>query len=45
MKRIVVLALHLGTGGIENVIASMSNILTENYKVKIISTYKVKRNC
>lgn len=41
MKRIVVLALHLGTGGIENVIASMSNILTENYKVKIISTYKV----
>lgn len=42
MKNIVVLALHLGTGGIENAISSLSNILCEKYNVKIISTYKVQ---
>ena len=42
MKNIVVLALHLGTGAIENSISSLSNILCEKYNVKIISTYKVQ---
>ena len=42
MKNIVVLALHLGTGGIENAISSLSNIFCEKYNVKIISTYKVQ---
>lgn len=42
MKSIVILALHLGTGGIENAISSLSNILCEKYDVKIISTYKIQ---
>lgn len=42
MKNIVILALHLGTGGIENAISSISNILCEKYNVKIISTYKLQ---
>lgn len=42
MKNIVILSLHLGTGGIENAISSLSNILCEKYNVKIISTYKLQ---
>lgn len=42
MKKIVILALHLGTGGIENAISSISNILCEKYEVKVISTYKLQ---
>ena len=41
MKKIAILALHLGTGGIENSIASLANILSKKYDVKIISTYKL----
>ena len=41
MKKIVILALHLGTGGIENAISSIANILCEKYDIKIISTYKI----
>lgn len=41
MKKITILALHLGTGGAEQAIASMSNILCENNDVEIISTYKL----
>lgn len=44
MKNIVILALHLGTGGIENAISSISNILCDKYNVKIISTYKLQDN-
>ena len=44
MKNIVILALHLGEGGIENAISSLSNILCEKYNVKIISTYKMQDN-
>lgn len=42
MKKITILALHLGTGGAENVIASLSNILCEKNEVEIISTYKLQ---
>lgn len=42
MKKITILALHLGTGGAENVIASLSNILSEENEVEIISTYKLQ---
>lgn len=42
MKKITILALHLGTGGAENVIASLSNILCKENDVEIISTYKLQ---
>lgn len=41
MKKIVILALHLGVGGAERVISNISNLLCENYDVTIISTYKL----
>lgn len=40
-KKIVILALHLGTGGAERVICNLANLLCENNNVKIISTYKL----
>lgn len=40
-KKIVILALHLGTGGAEKVICNLANLLAENNNVKIISTYKL----
>lgn len=44
MKKITILALHLGYGGIEKSIASLANILIEKYDVEIISTYKILEN-
>ncbi len=41
MKKITILALHLGYGGVEKSIASLSNILVEKYPVEIISVYKL----
>ena len=41
LKKITILALHLGTGGAENVISNLSNILCEDNDVSIISTYKL----
>ena len=41
MKKITILALHLGYGGIENAIATLANLLVKNYEVEIISTYKL----
>lgn len=43
-KRIVILALHLGTGGAEKVISNIANLLCENNEVEIISTYKLKNS-
>lgn len=40
-KKIVILALHLDTGGAEKVICNLANLLAENNDVKIISTYKI----
>ena len=40
-KKIVILALHLGTGGAEKVICNLANLLSEENQVKIISTYKL----
>ncbi len=40
-KQIVILALHLGTGGAEKVVCNLANLLSENNDVKIISTYKL----
>lgn len=41
MKKVTILALHLGYGGVEKAIASLSNILVEKYSVEIISVYKL----
>ena len=40
-KKIVILALHLGTGGAERVISNLANLLSQKNNVKIISTYKL----
>lgn len=41
MKKITILALHLGYGGIEKTIVSVANMLSSNYEVEIISTYQI----
>lgn len=41
MKKVSILALHLGTGGIERIISILANNLCDNYDVSIISTYKI----
>lgn len=41
MKKITILALHLGYGEIEEAIFSLANNLCETYEVEIISTYKL----
>ena len=41
MKKIAILSLHLGYGGIEKSVATLANILVNNYDVEIISTYKL----
>ncbi|MDO5569189.1 MAG: glycosyltransferase [bacterium] len=41
MKKIIILSLHLGYGGIEKAITSLANTLIDKYKVEIISTYKL----
>ena len=41
-NEITILALHLGFGGIEKYISSLCRMLKDNYKIKIITTYKVQ---
>lgn len=41
MKRVVILALHLGYGGIETAISDLANSLADSYAVSIVSTYKI----
>lgn len=41
MKRITILSLHLGYGGIEKCISTLANTLCKNYQVNVISTYKL----
>lgn len=41
MKKVTILALHLGAGGIERIVSMLANNLCENYKVEIVSTYKL----
>lgn len=40
-KKITIVALHLGYGGVESVISSLANMLCKNFEVEIISTYKL----
>lgn len=41
MKKVTILALHLGYGGIERAITDLANSLVNDYNVEIVSTYKV----
>lgn len=41
MKKVAILSLHLGYGGIEKSIAALANILCEKYQVEIICIYKL----
>lgn len=41
MKKVTILALHLGYGGIENAVATLANILCEKYDVEILSVYRL----
>lgn len=41
MKKIAILSLHLGYGGVEKSITALANILCEKYKVEIICIYKL----
>lgn len=41
MKKVSILALHLGYGGIEKCISSLANILCEKYQVEIAVCYKM----
>ncbi len=40
-NEITILALHLGYGGVEKYLSSLCKMLEKNYKINIISTYKV----
>lgn len=44
MKKVTILALHLGYGGIEKCISMLANALCNNYKVEIISTYELNEH-
>lgn len=41
MKKVQILSLHLGFGGIEKAVCSLANMLVDRYDVEIISVYKL----
>ena len=45
MKKISILSLHLGYGGIEKSIVSLANILCKKYQVEIACVYKLYDKC
>lgn len=44
MKKITFLALHLGYGGIEKCISNVANLLSNDYEIEILTTYKLYDN-
>lgn len=44
MKKVTILALHLGYGGAENAIISLANNICNDYLVEIVSVYKLYEN-
>ncbi len=42
MKKITIFSLHLGYGGIEKSIVNLANLLSDEYEVEIVSTYKLE---
>lgn len=43
MKKVSILVLHLGYGGIEKSVINLANLISDNYEVEIISTYKLAK--
>ena len=41
MKKLTILALHLGYGGVENAVSSLANNLCDAYDIEIVSVYKL----
>lgn len=41
MKKVTILALHLGYGGIEKCVSDVANLLCDKYDVEILCTYKL----
>lgn len=41
MKKITILVLHLGIGGIENISSTLANLLSKDYDVEILSVYRL----
>lgn len=41
MKKVTILALHLGYGGVENAVATLANTLSSKYEVEILSVYRL----
>lgn len=41
MKKVTILVLHLGYGGIENAVATLANTLVSKYEVEILSVYRL----
>lgn len=41
MKKVSILSLHLGYGGIEKSVSALANLLSSRYKVEIACTYKI----
>lgn len=40
-NKVTIMALHLGIGGIEKYLSSLCKMLEDNYKIELVSTYKV----
>jgi len=45
MKKISILSLHLGYGGIEKSIVTLANVLSKDYIVEIATVYKLYDEC
>ena len=41
MKKVTIMALHLGYGGIEKCVSDVANLLSDTYDVEILTTYKL----
>ena len=41
MKKVTILSLHLGYGGIENAVVTLANLLCTKYDVEILSVYRL----
>ena len=44
MKKVSILSLHLGYGGIEKSVAALANMLCDKYEVEIACSYKLFDN-
>ncbi|MDD2435779.1 MAG: glycosyltransferase, partial [Bacilli bacterium] len=45
MKKISILVLHMGFGGVEQAVSSLANMLVEKHHVEIVSLYKLENDC